>query len=323
MLKIRRGPMYYPNEQVVINEEVPVFMLMTSVKYVAMHWHDRVELLLVLKGKARIFVGREDYSLQENDLLLINRNEVHGVESDEDNLILIVQIPTSFIKNTYKNIEQERFECHSFVNKNQAQFDVIRSLLAHLYYAVKDKEACYEIKVHSILLAIIFQLVSNFRAKSDLHSKHFSKKNIERMSRITGYIEENYMHPLTLHEVAETEQLTPTYLSRYFQQHMGQTFIRYLNGIRLEHALHYLMETDLPIIQIAMECGFSNLNTFHKLFKDTFHTSPHQYRKAQSRTSITHLRKKQGIEGYEFVEEEDIQLLYKYLEKDKNWYELS
>jgi AraC-like DNA-binding protein len=315
--------MNYPYESIVVNEEVPVFLLMTTVKYVAMHWHDRIEFLLVLKGKVHVYVGREDYTLNENDLLLINSNEVHGVESDEENTILIVQIPISFIKKCYKNIEQEQFHCQSFLHENQQPFNKIRTLLTQLCLTVKEKKESYDLKVHSLLLDIIYQLVTNFKVKNQHELKQTSKKNIERMNRITDYIEKHYMHPLTLEELAETEQLTPPYLSRYFQQHMGQTFLKYLNGIRLEHALYYLLETDLPIIQIAMECGFTNLNTFHKLFKDTFHTTPHQYRKKQSTSFTTPRRKKEGVEGYQFVEENDIRYLYKYLEKDKNRYDFS
>ncbi|MCM3440257.1 helix-turn-helix domain-containing protein [Metabacillus halosaccharovorans] len=315
--------MNYPYESVVVNEEVPVFLLMTTVKYVAMHWHDRIEFLLVLKGKVHVYVGREDYTLHENDLLLINSNEGHGVESDEENTILIVQIPISFIKKCYKNIEQERFQCQSFLHENQQQFNKIRTLLAQLCLTVKQKKENYDLKVHSLLLDTIYHLVTDFKMKNQHELKQTSKKNIERMNRITDYIEKHYMHPLTLEELAETEQLTPPYLSRYFQQHMGQTFLKYLNGIRLEHALYSLLETDLPIIQIAMECGFTNLNTFHKLFKDTFHTTPHQYRKKQSTSFTTLRRKKEGVEGYEFVEENDIRYLYKYLEKDKNRYDFS
>ncbi|WP_175639633.1 AraC family transcriptional regulator [Metabacillus schmidteae] len=315
--------MNYPYESVVVNEEVPVFSLMTTVKYVVMHWHDRIEFLSVLKGKVHVYVGREDYILHENDLLLINSNEVHGVESDEGNTILLVQIPISFIKKCYKNIEQERFQCLSFLHDNQQQFNKIRTLLTQLCLTVKEKKKSYDLKVHSLLLDTIYHLVTNFKVKNHHELKQTSKKNIERMNRITDYIEKQYMHPLTLEELAETEQLTPTYLSRYFQQQMGQSFLKYLNGIRLKHALYYLLETDLPIIQIAMECGFTNLKAFHKLFKDTFHTTPHQYRKNQTKSFTTPRRKKEGTEGYEFVEENDIGYLYKYLEKDKSHYDIS
>ncbi|MGG7621452.1 AraC family transcriptional regulator [Bacillus coreaensis] len=303
--------MKYPYESAVIKEEVPVFALMTSVKYVAMHWHDRIELLLVLKGKIHVYVGREEYVLEENDLLLINSNEVHGVESDQENKLLLIQIPIRFIKRFYSNIENESFQCQSFQSIDQQSYNKIRSLIAELMLAVKRKEDNYEIKVHSLLLDVVYQLVTHFKVEKKNIIIN-TEKDIERMNRLTNYIQQHYMNPITLQELADTEELTAPYLSRYFQHHMGQSFIKYINGIRLEHAVRFLLETDQPIIQIALECGFPNLNSFHKLFKDTFHTTPHQYRKKQiqNNTSIRPVELSE-IRGYEFTEEEDYQELYK------------
>jgi AraC-like DNA-binding protein len=314
--------MKYPYESVVIKEDVPMFMLMTSVKYVTMHWHDRIEFLFVLRGQIQVFVGKEEHTLKTNDLLLINSNEVHGVESSEDNVILMLQIPISFIKKYYSNIENEVFHCHSFLYEEQKKFNVIRSLIVQLILMQRKKEAGFDIKIHSLLLDIVYQLISTFRVENQKMILRNSGKDIERLTRITNYIQQNYMHPITLNEVAENEQLSVPYLSRYFQQHMGQPFIKYLNAVRLEHAVRYLMETDWAVIQIAIESGFSNLNTFHKMFKDTFHTTPYQYRKKhQKQTYTTRLHEKQGIESYQYNEKDALSYLQDLLsEKYKNQY---
>ncbi|MBT2721145.1 AraC family transcriptional regulator [Bacillus sp. ISL-46] len=313
--------MKYPYESVVINKEIPMFLLMNSVKYVAMHWHDRIEILFVLRGQIHVYVGREEYFLHESDLLLINSNEVHGVESSEDNKLLVLQIPISFINKWYKDIEKETFICQSFQHEEQASFNIIRSLMAQLMIILRTQGKGFEIKIQSLLLDIIYNLITKFRVKNNEQINRNSRKDIERLTRITSYIQQNFMHPLTLNEIAENEQLTVPYLSRYFQEHMGQTFVKYLNGIRLEHAVRSMLDTELSIIQIAMESGFSNLNTFHKLFKETFHTTPNQYRKKHSYHS-SHIRHKQsGIKGYEYSEQDSLNELYKYLifsEKDKN-----
>ncbi len=310
--------MNYPYESIVINEKVPVFTLITNVKYVGLHWHDRIELILVLKGKVRVFVGREEYFLQENDLLLINRNEVHGVDSGEENKLLLLQIPIFIIKKFYKNIENEMFNCQSINDKNQESFNVIRSIMAQLMLTLQSKEEGYDIKVQSLTLDLVYNLISKYKVVNKSHSKVNSNKNMERLTRITTYIQQNYMYPLTLSELAEMEQLTVPYLSRYFQQHIGQSFIKYLNDIRLEHAVRYLLETDWSIIQIAMECGFSNLNTFHKIFKKTFHTTPYQYQKNQLKNSTgSPDSKKKGIKNYHFQEEDNYNDLFKYLPKSK------
>ncbi|MEH7547472.1 MULTISPECIES: AraC family transcriptional regulator [Bacillaceae] len=308
--------MKYPYESVVINEEVPMLMLMTSVRYVAMHWHDRIEFLFVLSGKIQVLVGSEEYSLKENDLLLINSNEVHGVEASEDNRVLLLQIPLSFIKKWYQNIEVESFHCQSFIENENGMFNYIRLLMVRLMLTLRKKELGYEIKIHSLLLDIVYHLISKCRVSNHKQINRNSSKDIERLTRITNYIQMNYMQPITLNEIADNEGLTVPYLSRYFQQHMGQPFVKYLNGIRLEQAVKYLLETNWPVIRIAMESGFSSLNTFHKLFKDTFHTTPYQFRKNQQKTLSNSLKKEvKGIEGYEYTEEDDLNELEKYIQR--------
>ena len=315
--------MIYPYESVVINEEVPVFMLMNSVKYVATHWHDRLEFLLVLKGHIHVYVGKEEYSLHENDLLLINSNVIHGVEASKENRLLVLQIPISYIKKFYENIENETFQCHSYPDDDQENFNIIRSLMAQLMLTLRVKDDGYEIKVQSLVLDLIYQLISKYKCENNQVSKINRKKNINRLTRITTYIQENYMHPISLNEIANMEQLTVPYLSRYFHNQIGQSFIKYLNGIRLEHAVQYLVETNWPIIDIAMECGFANLNTFHKIFKETFHTTPFQYRKKQLVVSANGPYTNKGVVDYIYQEEVNHKYLYKYLniqKKDKNQY---
>jgi len=311
--------MKYPYEQVSVNEDLPVFTIMTSVKVISKHWHNRIEFLFLLKGQVDVFVGSKKYTLSQNDLLLINSNEVHGVESNHDNVILMVQIPILFIKKCYKSIEQVQFECYSAGKQNQQQYNEIRSLLAQLYMTLDKKKNHHDLKVHSLLLDLLYQLVSRFKVEKGIR---VAKKDIERMSRLTEYIHKHYMHPITLDELAAIEQLTPPYVSRYFQKQMGQTFLRYVNGVRLEHAVHYLVETDMSIIQITLECGFANLNSFHKLFKDTFHTTPHQYRKMHAH-HLSNERRKKNKKQYDFIEKNDSQYLHKYLEKDKKQYDFS
>lgn len=306
--------MNYPYESVVIREEIPMFMLMTSVKYIAMHWHDRIEFLFVLKGEVNVFSRGKEYQLKENDVMFINSNEVHGVESNKVNQLLVLQIPVSFIRKFYENIVTERFQCDSFQQEDQQLFDAIRSLIAQLMWFLREKKANSDIKIHSLLLDLVFHLISHFKIADNRMIKQKSERAIERLSSVTSYIEQNYMKPITLQDIAKREELTISYLSRYFHDHMGQSFLKYLNSVRLEHAVRYLTETDWPIIQISMESGFSNLNSFHRVFKEAFHTTPTQYRKQHCASTryIQHHDKK-GREYSSHVDEDALEKLYRFL----------
>jgi AraC-like DNA-binding protein len=64
-----------------------------------------------------------------------------------------------------------------------------------------------------------------------------------------------------------------------FKEAIGAPCIRYLIEYRLALAAARLQETDLPVTQIALDCGFQNSSYFNRAFKGHYHVTPSAYRK--------------------------------------------
>lgn len=92
------------------------------------------------------------------------------------------------------------------------------------------------------------------------------------------YIAQNFSLPLTLEEVAEKINLTPTYLSKKFKKITGVTFKEYVNYIRIRQACQMLLTTDDSITTIAINCGFNSSNYFKDCFRRINGVSPRAYR---------------------------------------------
>ena len=73
------------------------------------------------------------------------------------------------------------------------------------------------------------------------------------------YIRQNYMNPISLADLSNQFHLSEKYLSRYFKEHFQLPFTQYLRHLRLTNAKTLLVSTDLPITQIALQCGFFNV----------------------------------------------------------------
>ena len=56
------------------------------------------------------------------------------------------------------------------------------------------------------------------------------------------------------------------------------TCIDFLIAYRLNMASTLLYTTDLPILAIALECGFNNISYFNRAFKKQFNTTPTEHR---------------------------------------------
>ncbi len=63
---------------------------------------------------------------------------------------------------------------------------------------------------------------------------------------------------------------------------MGSGFLSYLTQLRLKRSLNLLLDTDMPIIEIALECGFNDYKTYSRLFKKEFGENPQTYRKTHA-----------------------------------------
>ena len=92
------------------------------------------------------------------------------------------------------------------------------------------------------------------------------------------YLSAHYSEPVTLAQTAKSAGVHPSYLSSLFRKITGLTFKDYLNNIRIEHALELLKNTDYPIMEIAISCGFNDQSYFSKVFKKQTGMTPRQFR---------------------------------------------
>lgn len=93
------------------------------------------------------------------------------------------------------------------------------------------------------------------------------------------YIDAHLHEPLGLREIAEQVHLNPSYFSVLFKEQMGITFSDYVTRRRLQRAKELLVNTRLPIGDIAQKVGYLHAKYFNKMFKEYENCSPGQYRK--------------------------------------------
>lgn len=98
------------------------------------------------------------------------------------------------------------------------------------------------------------------------------------MKKATQFIRANLSEKILLSDLAKELGFSVPYLSKRFKQMTGQTFRDYLNVQRVEEAKRLLSETDFPLIDIAIACGFADQSYFTKIFKKYTGLPPHQFR---------------------------------------------
>ncbi len=95
-----------------------------------------------------------------------------------------------------------------------------------------------------------------------------------------NYIKAHFSDPeLSLGETADHIHVSAPYLSKKFKEETGDSFGEYLQRLRLSKATSLLSESDMPIYEIAGQCGYSSQHYFSTAFKKELNVSPADYRK--------------------------------------------
>ncbi|MFZ7943267.1 helix-turn-helix domain-containing protein [Neobacillus sp. 19] len=241
-----------------------------------------IQFIFVINGDLTVETNSRFYSLGENDLLLLNRNQLYQFHGTKDNCVLLLTITDAVIDRFYPEYHKRRFRCFSREVEmgRELKIDKIRKLLAEMMITYLRREESYKLEIQGNICQILLILIRNFSLEGTAFEK--IDTDDQRLTQIIDYMERNYEQPITLEEMAQKTFLSTAYLSRYFKQKMGMGFSRFLMNIRLKHGLKDLLYTTDSISQIAMKNGFPNSKSFTNLFKEVYGATPHEYRETHS-----------------------------------------
>ena len=93
------------------------------------------------------------------------------------------------------------------------------------------------------------------------------------------FIDERAAEPLTLRRVAAQARLSPFHFLRAFRRSAGTTPHQYLLAARVRRGAALLLETDLPVTEVAGQAGFGDLSNFIRTFRRGTGLSPRAFRK--------------------------------------------
>ena len=103
------------------------------------------------------------------------------------------------------------------------------------------------------------------------------KQNSPHVEAIRQYLEQHYLEPLTVEEVAASVGLSPSYCGVLFRKETGRTILQTVNLLRINRASAMLAYGGSGITEVALECGFSDLFYFSRVFRKVTGRSPRQY----------------------------------------------
>lgn len=99
-----------------------------------------------------------------------------------------------------------------------------------------------------------------------------------RVLEIIELMEAHLSEPLSLLEIADHIGISRRQIERLFRQEMGRSPARYYLEVRLDRARHLLIQSSLPVVEVAIACGFISASHFSKCYRELYQKSPQQER---------------------------------------------
>lgn len=107
-----------------------------------------------------------------------------------------------------------------------------------------------------------------------------------RVLSIIELMEANLSEPLSLVEIARHVSLSRRQIERLFRQEMGRSPARYYLEIRLDRARHLLVQSTMPVVEVAIACGFVSASHFSKCYRELYAKSPQQERAERKQLTV-------------------------------------
>lgn len=254
------------------------------------HLHDEIELIFVLQGTLNVSVDDEQYLLEKDDFLIVNRNMLHQYQGDNEILICSFYVSNSLLTQLMAQTNIT-FWCNSTVDKSSA-YDDVRKAVKEIAKDFFQNNGIGKIHLIGQYFELLHILTKHFLVTTkDTNHELDGEDDFGRINYIKDYVATNFRNRISLSELANQLYLSEPYLSKYIKNKFGFNLLEYINRVRLNHAVTDLLYCDLSVTRIALENGFANVGTFNRVFKEYYDMTPMAYRREM------HTLKKKKVES--------------------------
>ena len=243
----------------------------------ARHMHECFTIGLNDDGQGRFWCRGTVHEARPGGLNLINPNEVHTGQSDENGWFyrdIYVEV------DTWRKYLQMLGLCNGVAEFTAPVADARRHWQAfHAVFMALDREAS-QLTCDSLFLEALASLAPLLSAP--LPERLPSRAREPRaVASVRDFLEARRDEDLTLRQLAEAADLHPHYLVRAFKKAYGLPPHGYQRHLRLLEGKRRLANGQ-PIADVALDLGFFDQSHFHRHFKRTFGVSPGAYRKVNN-----------------------------------------
>lgn len=235
-----------------------------------LHWHERVEIIRVKKGRIMLNSYGNTLQLKEGDMIVFTPRMAHEGYTVDD------EVEYDVLMFDLKMFYNQTAVCNqilpAFVD-GRAKFETIIydvDTISCVDQICNSKDAD-SLEIISLIYKLIYLLFEK-------HLREFSAEPNIKLKPIIDYIEENYSLDISTATISKKFGYSAEHFCRVFKEATGITPMKYLRIYRLEQSLKMIKANEYTIGEIASQCGFYDANYFTRCFKALYGVPPRRYK---------------------------------------------
>lgn len=243
---------YYPQQHLVIIHQQP----------------HQVRVKRKINGKKR------DLTMMESDITLIPANNSHGASwHDELELIILIIDPNFVSQIAHEWIDPDRIELLPHFARCDRFIYQVGVLLKNSLLTTESS-----FYTESMITALSSHLIQHYSTKKPLFQDYAGGLSKSKLKRVQEYIGDRLTENISLQEMSSEIGLSRCYFAQMFKKSTGITPYQYVLQQRIEKSKQLLKQDVLPLVEIALICGFSSQSAFSRTFRKCVGTTPKTYR---------------------------------------------
>ncbi|MBZ9691865.1 response regulator [Clostridium botulinum] len=129
----------------------------------------------------------------------------------------------------------------------------------------------------------LIDAINNIFVNLKINKDTYVEKSVNELKEVPikaaiEYIQNNFDEKVSLEQMASICNLSPCYFSKVFKKAVGVNFVSYVNDTKINKAKELLENTDIPVLNVALDLGFDDCGYFIRVFKKSQGVTPKKYR---------------------------------------------
>jgi AraC-like DNA-binding protein len=255
-----------------------------------MHWHDHLEIAVVLEGRGAFLFGRRALEAEAGDIFFIDNSQPHVALANPGTqlrLLLVLFRPELIAGPGCRELDMgylapfrgDERVASPRIGAGSALAAEVLPVLCELRQTWERHDPA-ERHLADATLRRALALVNRHRgAGSMAAAARAAADRREQIRPVLAYVDLHCRESITLDDVAEVVHVSPSRVRHVFKDVTGVSFKEYVTQVRVAEAKRLLLGTDLSVAEIARAVSYTNLNQFYKVFYRSCAMSPGEYRR--------------------------------------------